>query len=112
MSQGTRIAETPILDRDTADRGPPIAPPILTIVIPTLNERNNIEPLVALLMSTLPDVAWEAIFVDDDSRDGTSDHVRGPSRASIREYGVCNGSAVAAWLPLVSRACLLRLRPM
>src|SRR6266849_3292119 len=84
MGQGMRKAETNILDRDTANRVPPIAPPILTIVIPTLNERDNIEPLVALLMSTLPDVAWEAIFVDDDSRDGTSDHVRALARFNPR----------------------------
>src|ERR1700730_1905010 len=84
MGQGMRKTETNILDRDSAKRVPPIAPPILTIVIPTLNERDNIEPLVALLMSTLPDVAWEAIFVDDDSRDGTSDHVRALARFNPR----------------------------
>jgi dolichol-phosphate mannosyltransferase len=84
MSQMIRMAETTKLDRDTANRAYPIAPPILTIVIPTLNERDNIEPLVALLMSTLHDILWEAIFVDDDSRDGTSEHVRTLARSNPR----------------------------
>jgi dolichol-phosphate mannosyltransferase len=78
------MAETTKLDRDTANRASPIAPPILTIVIPTLNERDNIDPLVALLMSTLHDILWEAIFVDDDSRDGTSEHVRTLARSNPR----------------------------
>jgi dolichol-phosphate mannosyltransferase len=57
---------------------------VLTIIIPTLNERKNIEPLVALLTKALPDTAWEAIFVDDDSRDGTSEHVRALARRNPR----------------------------
>jgi dolichol-phosphate mannosyltransferase len=56
----------------------------LTIIIPTLNERDNIEPLVARLMSTLPDTAWEALFVDDDSRDGTAELVRVVARRNPR----------------------------
>src|SRR5258708_1202150 len=39
------------------------APPILTIVVPTLNERDNIKPLIALLDAALANVAWEGIFV-------------------------------------------------
>jgi dolichol-phosphate mannosyltransferase len=78
------MREITILDHDTANRVPSIAPPILTIVIPTLNERDNIVPLVELLMSTLRDIAWEAIFVDDDSRDGTPEHVRTVARSDPR----------------------------
>jgi dolichol-phosphate mannosyltransferase len=43
----------------------------LTIVLPTFNEVDNIEPILAKLESTLPHIAWEAVFVDDNSRDGT-----------------------------------------
>src|SRR5215467_5081883 len=78
------MPEIAFLDRDTADRVASIASPILTIVIPTLNERDNIEPLVELLTSTLREVAWEAIFVDDDSRDGTPEHVRSLARSNPR----------------------------
>jgi dolichol-phosphate mannosyltransferase len=56
----------------------------LTIIVPTLNERENIEPLVALLTEALPNTAWEVIFVDDDSRDGTSKHVRALARRNPR----------------------------
>jgi dolichol-phosphate mannosyltransferase len=52
------------------------ASPILTIVVPTLNERANIEPLIALLDAALPDINWEVMFVDDDSTDDTAKHVR------------------------------------
>jgi dolichol-phosphate mannosyltransferase len=44
--------------------------PSLSIVIPTRNETDNIEPLVDALKQALADVAMEIIFVDD-SDDGT-----------------------------------------
>jgi dolichol-phosphate mannosyltransferase len=50
--------------------------PILTIVVPTLNERDNIEPLIALLDAALPNTNWEVMFVDDDSTDDTPKHIR------------------------------------
>lgn len=56
----------------------------LTIVIPTMNERDNIEPLLALLAAALPATPWEAIFVDDDSRDGTAELVRAIARRDAR----------------------------
>ena len=59
-------------------------PPDLTIVVPTLNERGNLEPLLALLETALADIAWEIIFVDDDSTDGTADHARGLARRHPR----------------------------
>jgi dolichol-phosphate mannosyltransferase len=49
--------------------------PELTIIIPTLNERDNIVPLCERLSTTLAQVNWEAIFVDDDSTDGTRDEI-------------------------------------
>jgi len=48
----------------------------LAIVLPTLNERKNLRPLVKRLDDALQGIAWEAIFVDDNSRDGTSDEAR------------------------------------
>jgi dolichol-phosphate mannosyltransferase len=48
----------------------------LTVVIPTFNERENVEPLVRRLHAALPGVAWEAIFVDDNSADGTARAVK------------------------------------
>lgn len=43
----------------------------LSVVIPTFKESGNIEPLLRRLDAALADIAWEAIFVDDDSPDGT-----------------------------------------
>jgi dolichol-phosphate mannosyltransferase len=48
----------------------------LTIVVPTLNERENLEPLLEHIAAALGEVAWEIIFVDDDSTDGTADKAR------------------------------------
>ncbi len=48
----------------------------LTIVVPTFNEAGNVEPLVERLDAALRDTAWEVVFVDDDSTDGTADIVR------------------------------------
>ena len=48
----------------------------LAIVLPTLNERKNLRALVERLDAALPGIAWEAIFVDDNSKDGTADEAR------------------------------------
>src|SRR6266852_5184012 len=56
------------------------AAPELAIIIPTLNERDNVPIVVERLNRVLVGIAWEAIFVDDDSPDGTADVVRALSR--------------------------------
>jgi dolichol-phosphate mannosyltransferase len=48
----------------------------LAVVVPCLNERGNIEPLVDRLHLALAGVDWEVIFVDDDSGDGTREAIR------------------------------------
>jgi dolichol-phosphate mannosyltransferase len=48
----------------------------LAIIVPTYNERGNIQPLLAALTNALTDTRWEVIFVDDHSPDGTADLVR------------------------------------
>jgi len=60
------------------------ASPIVTIVVPTLNERDNVEPLIALLDAALPGINWEVMFVDDDSTDDTAKHVRSLAMADPR----------------------------
>lgn len=47
------------------------APLQLSVVIPTLNEVGNVEPLLDRLNVALAGIEWEAIFVDDGSKDGT-----------------------------------------
>jgi len=48
----------------------------LAIVLPTLNEKANIAPMVARLEEALGPHGWEAVFVDDNSKDGTADAAR------------------------------------
>jgi dolichol-phosphate mannosyltransferase len=53
----------------------------LAIILPTLNERGNLGPLVERIAAAMggpknDGAAWEVIIVDDDSRDGTADEAR------------------------------------
>jgi dolichol-phosphate mannosyltransferase len=48
----------------------------LCIVIPTLNERENIGLLLDKLRNTLHDIRYEVMVVDDDSPDGTAAAVK------------------------------------
>ncbi|WP_372731575.1 glycosyltransferase [Novosphingobium sp.] len=48
----------------------------LAVILPTYRERANIAPMVARLDAALQGFAWEAIFVDDNSPDGTADEAR------------------------------------
>jgi dolichol-phosphate mannosyltransferase len=56
----------------------------LAVVLPTYNERGNIAPLVEKLEAALGLSGWEAIFVDDNSRDGTADEARRIAAADPR----------------------------
>jgi dolichol-phosphate mannosyltransferase len=58
--------------------------PELSVVIPTLNERDNVPLLVDQLERALAGTHWEAIFVDDDSADGTAQVVRELARSNPR----------------------------
>jgi dolichol-phosphate mannosyltransferase len=48
----------------------------LSVVVPTFNERDNIALLVERLDQVLAGIAWEVVFVDDDSPDDTAAAVR------------------------------------
>ena len=54
----------------------------LTVVVPSFNEVDNVEPLIRRLEAALDGVEWEVIYVDDDSPDGTA--------AKVRELGQSN----------------------
>ena len=59
-------------------------PAELTVVIPCYNERRNVAPMVARLAAALEGIAWEALFVDDNSPDGTADAARDIARHDPR----------------------------
>nr|WP_298897949.1 glycosyltransferase family 2 protein [uncultured Altererythrobacter sp.] len=48
----------------------------LAIILPTLNERGNLGPLVERIAGALGQAGWEALIVDDNSTDGTADEAR------------------------------------
>jgi dolichol-phosphate mannosyltransferase len=50
--------------------------PTLSVIVPCYNERPNVAPMIAKLDAALAGIAWEVIYVDDDSPDGTTAEVR------------------------------------
>ena len=58
--------------------------PQLSVVVPTFNERDNVTTLYRRLETALTGLAWEVVFVDDNSPDGTWDVVRGLARQDNR----------------------------
>lgn len=56
----------------------------LSVIIPTFNEIENVGELVRRLEPLLQGIAWEVIFVDDDSPDGTAAEVRRISQGNPR----------------------------
>jgi dolichol-phosphate mannosyltransferase len=56
----------------------------LSVIVPTFNERDNVTTLFRQLDAALAGVAWEVIFVDDNSPDGTSEVVGDLAREDTR----------------------------
>lgn len=74
-----------LTDESRGQAGQPAAALLqLAVVIPTLNEAGNVRPLLDRLERALTGIQWEAIFVDDNSTDGTSDLIREIGRADNR----------------------------
>ena len=62
----------------------------LAIVLPTLNEKGNIAPMVARLEEALGPSGWEAVFVDDNSKDGTAEEARRIGRQLTAHWYHCD----------------------
>jgi len=58
--------------------------PVLSVVVPTFNERDNVAELYRKLDATLSGIAWEVVFVDDNSPDKTFEVVRELARQDGR----------------------------
>ena len=56
----------------------------LAVILPTYKERENIPLIIDKLEDALQGLAWEAIFVDDDSPDGTAEVVTAHARLDTR----------------------------
>jgi dolichol-phosphate mannosyltransferase len=64
----------------------------LSVILPTFKERGNVAELVRRLGLALEGIGWEAIFVDDNSPDGTAETAKGiaagdPHVRCIRRVG-------------------------
>lgn len=75
VDRSTAYLPTPLQDSQALD---------LAVVVPTYNECDNIPLVVSQLTETLSGLAWEAIFVDDDSPDGTVDVISAIARSDSR----------------------------
>jgi dolichol-phosphate mannosyltransferase len=75
MTPEAAHAPTPTRDLGVAE---------LAVIIPTLNEYGNVVPLIERLDRVLAGVAWEAIFVDDDSTDRTREAINTIARRDPR----------------------------
>nr|WP_294521106.1 glycosyltransferase family 2 protein [uncultured Rhodopila sp.] len=64
-----------VLDEQHAQEQPATAP-VLSVIIPCYNERPNVAPMVRKLDAALAGLAWEVIYVDDNSPDGTAEEVQ------------------------------------
>ena len=112
-SFATPVASLPRERSKNQDEGDALVrPPELTLVIPTYNERDNIEALLELLDQALEGESREYLFVDDNSPDGTADEVRrlGRDRSDVRVIerigkrglaSACADGVMAASSPLV-----------
>ena len=58
--------------------------PVLSIVVPTFDENDNIDELISRIAVALGGTPWEIVFVDDDSPDGTAETVRSLAKKDPR----------------------------
>ena len=70
--------------------------PLLSVVMPVYNERDTIEGMIARVLA-VPDIRIELIVVDDGSKDGTSDILRGlQTRYPFKLFQKANGGKGSA----------------
>ena len=74
MQENLRLS---IADEDAAR-------PVLSVIVPSYNERPNVAPMIARLDAALRGIDWEVIYVDDNSPDGTAAEVRRIARMDPR----------------------------
>jgi dolichol-phosphate mannosyltransferase len=59
-------------------------PAELAVIVPTYCEAENLAEIIRRVEASLPGIAWELVFVDDDSPDGTADLVRDAAHRDTR----------------------------
>jgi dolichol-phosphate mannosyltransferase len=61
-------------------RPPDVSADLVSVIVPTWNERENIGPLLEAICKSLTGVAFEVLVVDDASPDGTAEAVHASAR--------------------------------
>jgi dolichol-phosphate mannosyltransferase len=84
MTAAATDAAVEALDRPLTSAPALMQPAELSIIVPTFNERTNVPLLIDRLRVVLDGIAWEVIFVDDDSPDGTAAQVRSMAQTDPR----------------------------
>jgi dolichol-phosphate mannosyltransferase len=79
-SERMSVTPFPNSQRDVA----PERAPILSVIVPTFNEAQNVAELAKKLEAALDGIQWEAIIVDDNSPDGTSAVAKGVAAKNPR----------------------------
>lgn len=81
--------------------------PLVSIIIPALNEEEHIGDVLSTIKELMPDISYELILVDNGSSDGTRHIAQGLGAnvvdskhgtvSAVRNYGVycCHGSVLA-----------------
>jgi dolichol-phosphate mannosyltransferase len=59
-------------------------PAELAVIVPTYCEAENLTAIIDRVAASLTGIAWELVFVDDDSPDGTADLARDAARRDAR----------------------------
>ncbi|HIU88197.1 MAG TPA: glycosyltransferase family 2 protein [Candidatus Avilachnospira avistercoris] len=66
----------------------------ISVLIPCYNERDNVGPIseavIGIIERELPEYDYELVFIDNDSRDGTRDILRGLCAANKRIKAIFN----------------------
>ncbi len=76
LNLGRPLAERPAGKFLRAAPDAAMAPAEITVVVPTYNERANIDELIDRVRAGLAGLRWEIVIVDDNSPDGTGHYAR------------------------------------
>lgn len=64
-----------LANREVAVTGELQQHPLVSVVVPTYNEVDNVEALYEEIVPALSDYTWELLFIDDGSTDGTWERI-------------------------------------
>ena len=77
----------------------------VSVVLPCFNEKGNILPLISAIQKELATFTFEIVVVDDNSPDGTFDHVRDANLAYVRVFQRENNPSLALSIEEGIRHC-------